>query len=57
MAKRREAREHEITLTGLAAGTTYYYRLLSTDLSGNTFRSGELQLTPQRFVYLPMTRR
>ena len=34
-------KQHDVTLTGLTAGTTYYCRCSSTDLSGNTTHSQE----------------
>jgi hypothetical protein len=38
-------KQHEITLTGLTAGTTYYYKVRSADRSGNTFESVEYSFT------------
>lgn len=49
-------KDHRMTLTGLQDGTTYYYKLSSTDLSGNTFNSQEytFTFTEETNVYLPM---
>ncbi|MBC8275688.1 MAG: fibronectin type III domain-containing protein [Chloroflexi bacterium] len=46
-------KQHEITLTELALGATYYYKVLSTDRSGNTTTSSEHGLSAQFYVYLP----
>jgi len=51
------AKQHEITLTGLTMGTTYYYKVCSTDRSGNTATSSEHSLTAQIPVYLPLVMR
>jgi len=37
---------HSVTLTGLQAGTTYYFCVESEDTTGNTSRSGETQFDP-----------
>lgn len=50
-------KEHAIPLTGLAPGTTYYYRVRSTDLSGNTSTSAEHSFTVVISVYLPLVTR
>lgn len=50
-------RQHEITLTGLQTGTIYYYRVRSTDLSGNRATSSEYTLQSQSFFYLPLLNR
>ena len=50
-------KQHEITLTGLAAGTTYYYKVRSTDRSGNTATSSEQSAIAQINVYLPLVLR
>jgi len=47
-------KQHEITLPGLTMGTTYYYKVRSTDRSGNTVTSSEYSFTAQVFVYLPV---
>lgn len=46
---------HSLTLTGLQDGVTYYYKLSSADLSGNTFNNQELTFTFVQGVkvYLP----
>ncbi len=49
-------KQHTITLTGLTPGTTYYYKVRSTDRSGNTTTSSEHSFT-QVFVYLPLVMR
>jgi hypothetical protein len=51
------ARQHEITLTGLTMGTTYYYRVYSADQSGNVGTSAEHTLSAQIPVYLPLVTR
>ena len=56
---------HQITLSGLAAGVTYYYRVTNTDRSGNAIQSGERSFTVRvptptptsRVVYVPFVRR
>jgi hypothetical protein len=53
---------HEIILSGLAAETTYYFRLTNTDRSDNVFQSQEFNFTvqtpPQSTVaYIPLIRR
>jgi hypothetical protein len=50
-------KHHEITLTGLTVGTTYYYKVRSTDRSGNTTTSSEYSFTAQVYVYLPLIMR
>jgi len=48
-------KRHEVTLTGLTPGSTYYYQVSSTDRSGNTATSSEHSLTPvQYYIYLPL---
>jgi hypothetical protein len=54
------AKQHKITLTGLTPGTTYYYyKVRSTDRSGNTTTSSEQSFTAQVevYVYLPLVMR
>lgn len=50
---------HALTLTGLISGTKYYYRITSTDRSGNIFQDIErsFTFTPTTYVYLPSIRR
>ena len=50
-------KQHEVTLTGLQAGTIYYYKVRSTDLSGNIATSGEYTLQSRRFFYMPLLNR
>lgn len=50
-------KQHGITLTGLTPGTTYYFKVRSTDRSGNTATSSEYSFTAQIFVYLPIVMR
>jgi hypothetical protein len=50
-------KDHAITLTGLTPGTTYYYRVRSTDLSGNTTISPEYSFIVVTPVYLPLVMR
>jgi hypothetical protein len=49
--------QHTITLSGLVVGGKYYYRVSSTDRSGNTSQSQEYQFTVPLRVYLPFVRR
>jgi hypothetical protein len=48
-------KDHSIHLTGIVVGRTYYYRLSSTDQSGNTYRSQELrfEIGEQQRILLP----
>ena len=50
---------HEIVVTGLTAGTRYYYRLSGTDRSGNPVQSQEFTFVFQSLtrVFLPLLRR
>lgn len=50
---------HAVTVTGLTVGTTYYCRVSSTDLSGNTYRSQEFtfQQMEESLIYLPLVLR
>lgn len=52
-------KQHRVTLTGLARGSTYYYRVRSTDQSGNVYQSGEytFRLTLETNLFLPTVRR
>ncbi len=52
-------KEHSIRLSGLVPGTTYYYRLRGTDLSGNTKQSAEKVFTfvEEKILYIPSVRR
>jgi hypothetical protein len=50
-------KQHEVTLTGLTPGTKYYYKVRSTDRSGNTATSAEYNFTVQIHVYLPLVLR
>lgn len=49
-------KQHVITLTQLAADTTYYYKTRSTDQSKNTAQSAEndFMLQSQKYLYLPV---
>jgi hypothetical protein len=49
--------QHQITLTELTVGATYFYKVRSTDRSGNAFTSSENRFTVKLFVYLPLIRR
>jgi hypothetical protein len=51
------SKEHRATLTGLNPSETYYYQIVSTDLSGNQAASQEYVLEGQYYIFLPMTRR
>jgi len=48
---------HELSLTGLTPGTTYYYRVRSTDRSGNMAESQERSFTATISVYLPLIKK
>lgn len=48
---------HELTLTGLTDGQTYYFVVRGADRSGNQAQSGEYQVKVQGKVYLPVIRR
>ena len=50
-------KQHAIPLTGLTPGTTYYYKVRSTDRSDNTATSAEHSFTAQLYVYLPLVKR
>jgi hypothetical protein len=50
-------KQHEVTLTGLIPETRYYYKVRSTDRSGNTATSAEYSFTAQIHVYLPLVLR
>ncbi|MGZ3862135.1 MAG: DUF4082 domain-containing protein [Bacteroidia bacterium] len=43
---------HSVTLNGLLAGTTYYYRVVSKDASADSATSPDLSSPPQSFVTL-----
>ncbi len=49
-------KQHALTLTGLTPGTTYYFKVRSTDRSGNTATSSERSFT-QVLIYLPLVMR
>ena len=49
-------KQHLVTLTGLAPGTTYYYRVRSVDLSGNVAQSPERVLQSRSLLFVPMVR-
>lgn len=49
--------QHQVTLTGLASGVTYYYRVRSVDLSGNVALSQERVLQGQTFLFVPAIQR
>ena len=50
-------RQHEVNLTGLRGGTTYFLRVRSADLSGNTATGGERSIVAGGGVYLPYVAR
>jgi hypothetical protein len=52
-------KQHAVTLTGLTAGTKYFCRARSTDLSGNTTQSSEFNFeqVEEMSVYLPLVLR
>ncbi len=49
--------QHQMTLTGLASGVAYYYRVRSVDLSGNVALSQERVLQGQSLLFVPLIRR
>lgn len=49
-------KQHLVTLTGLAPGATYYYRVRSVDLSGNVAQSPERVLQSRSLLFVPMVR-
>jgi phosphodiesterase/alkaline phosphatase D-like protein len=58
----QDVQDHQLTVTGLVPGTTYHYRVESTDPSGNgatesgvgvVTTSSEVDLSPPRFVTQP----
>lgn len=51
------AKQHEMTLTGLASGVAYYYRVRSVDRSGNVALSPERVLQGQSLLFVPLIRR
>jgi len=48
---------HEVTLSGLTAGRTYYYRFRHSDRSGNPFQGAEYTFVVKVPVYLPLVRK
>ena len=48
------AKEHEVILPDLKMGVRYYYKVRSTDRSGNTSTSEEFSFINQINVYLPL---
>ena len=58
VAEPLHAKAHEVTLTGLAAGATHYYRITNTDPAGNHATGAERSFTAgssSSSVFLPMT--
>jgi hypothetical protein len=49
--------QHQITLTGLTVGATYYYKVRSADRSANAFTSSENRFTVRISIFLPLIRR
>lgn len=47
-------KRHEITLTGLLRGNTYYFQVAGSDRSGNPYQSSEYSVSLKTFVYLPV---
>jgi len=47
-------KRHEVALTDLTLGTTYYYQISSTDRSGNTADSPEYSFTAGIYLRLPL---
>lgn len=48
---------HDIQLTGAPVGATVFYRIVSTDRSGNISQSQEFIVANLSFIYLPLVRR
>ena len=50
---------HEVRVTGLKSGTTYYFRTSNSDRSGNTARGQEqkLEVVEQIMQFLPIIQR
>jgi hypothetical protein len=50
------AKNHAITLSGLTPGATYYFKVVSTDRSGNSIESAEssFDAVATQYIYLPM---
>ncbi|MCB9135576.1 MAG: fibronectin type III domain-containing protein [Anaerolineales bacterium] len=48
---------HQVTISGLTTGTTYYYRIVSTDRSGNVTQSAEKTFVVLSFLFLPSVTR
>jgi len=51
------AKSHGVTVVGLTPGTTYYYRVRSTDQSGNIAESSERSFTATISLYLPLIKK
>ncbi|MBX3058500.1 MAG: fibronectin type III domain-containing protein [Anaerolineae bacterium] len=58
LAETAHVKDHALILEGLTEGTTYYFRVRSTDLSGNTTESGEHNFVAAPYqagsTYLPV---
>ena len=52
-------KNHTAVITDLQTDVIYYFRVSSTDPSGNTFQSSEMSftITPEIYVYLPIVTR
>ena len=46
--------QHEITISGISSGVTYYYRITNTDRSGNSTQSAEHSFVAIKPLFLPM---
>jgi len=53
VGSRLYAKQHEVTLTGLMPGRTYYFVVWGADLSGNQAQTGEYQARAIAKIYLP----
>ena len=51
------SKNHSVMLNGLTSGQTYYFKIRSTDLSGNTSDSQEYSFVTKRYIYLPLVLR
>jgi len=47
-------KEHVVTLSNLTPGTVYFFKVSSTDRSGNTVTSGEYSFSASIPIYLPI---